>query len=652
MELRYKFTVLIGIICIVVLGIVFLICKNRKNAYKNGIRAANSDLLSEESFFKRKLLSYRILKWMLAVFITMGILFTCVLMAQPYSLRVTKENKYNRDIIICLDVSTSVDELNKKLVTELEDTVKGLSGERVGIVIFNTSPVLVAPLTDDYEYIIEQLENIRKALSVSNGMYFDDDWFYWSNYLYSGTLVDNDERGSSLIGDGLLSAAFSFFENESEGERTKIIIFSTDNEKNGEGFVTLSEASKICRQNHIIVYGIGTKNMLRSNMDEMKSSVELTGGRFYIEENKSTFYRITKEIESKSAGLVKGRTVINKVPRPELFFCFLVICVAGIIVCEIILRQEKPFVIIRQTLPVLLLIAIFVTVVYPAKNTVFDEGQNIAAQSELRVLFVIDDTLSMLANDAGPGKTQRLKAVKKDCVHILEELEGAEFAVISFNNQATLMSPYTTNTTHIQNVIDSLYPMETWYARGSSLNTPKELMLQNLKNTAEKNRNKTAVFFISDGEITNESTLDSYQELAQYINGGAVMGYGTKKGGTMIYEDSYLDKTEKNEIMDYTDYPVEPAVSKIDEDNLKSIAADLDITYVPMQDDIALDAVLSVLKKNLTVEPVKEKEDAKDNTEDATRIQELKTPLGYWLLFPLFFLLLAEGWIFVTVQNR
>lgn len=42
------------------------------------------------------------------------------------------------------------------------------------------------------------------------------------------------------------------------------------------------------------------------------------------------------------------------------------------------------------------------------------------------------------------------------------------------------------------------------------------------------------LFFVSDGETTSVETLKSFAEVKKYINGGAVLGYGTTS--RRIYE--------------------------------------------------------------------------------------------------------------------
>lgn len=75
--------------------------------------------------------------------------------------------------------------------------------------------------------------------------------------------------------------------------------------------------------------------------------------------------------------------------------------------------------------------------------------------SNLNILFVIDNTMSMLAEDYN-GNNRRIDAVKSDCKYIIENLSGANFSVIAFDNSARTVTPYTSDVGISQEAIKSL----------------------------------------------------------------------------------------------------------------------------------------------------------------------------------------------------
>lgn len=266
------------------------------------------------------------------------------------------------------------------------------------------------------------------------------------------------------------------------------------------------------------------------------------------------------------------------------------------IICVVLLllKRKKKSAYIRQIFIVLLLFVINLRCMLPG-DTIEVEEQKL----DTYVLFVVDSTISMVAQDYD-GNHPRLDGVRRDCARIMQELPGAHFSVISFNNTATQLSPYTDNTEHIQNVLDSIMPIESLYARGTSFQVAQETMKKSLMEAAEKTTGKLAVFFISDGEMIGEdASLEGFGELKALVENGAVLGYGTKQGGQMQVKNYYDE--EVTTIMDYDTYPEEPAISKIEEQNLKRIAKDLGLSYIHMSDDPKLDEIIAKIKKEANV---------------------------------------------------
>lgn len=634
MEIKYIGVLILGIILALLTATFSFIYKDKKTA-DGMVKLANTDLLLTDKYFKKQMIRYYILRVILVLSLAIMIVSTFTIMARPYYIKKIKEQKYSRDIILCMDISASVDELNLKLVKQLEETVKSLSGERIGIVIFNTTPVVLSPLTDDYEYTIEQLENIRKAIeSQSSKLSFNStDWLYWNEYLYGGTLIGNELRGSSLIGDGLLGGLFAF--PDLDNDRTKIIIFSTDNDLNGEGYVNLQEAADYCKNNDVTVYGIGTKLMYKEDLDEMKSAVESTGGRFFVEEKASTFHEITDEIESRSEGLVEGKTIIKLIESPEKYFIILIVSFLIFLACSIILRRVNIKWALSYVAMVASMVCVYLYAILPAHQFSKGPDMNIKKSSNLNVLIVIDDTISMIANDMEDNAT-RLDRVKEDTIKIIDDLEGAQFSVVSFNNDVSLLAPFSFDTNHVKNAISSIYPLERLYAKGSSLDIPKDAMLNILKSIKADKNQKTAVFFISDGEVTSSNgSVGDYSELSEYIDGGAVLLYGTKEGGTMTLKSRY--KEEGETIEDYEKWPVEPAVSVCDEGNMQKIAKDLSLDYRNMSEQSDLSDVILKLKSQVKTE---------EKIEEREKGDEYITPpayYGYYALIPLTILMFINA---------
>lgn len=335
MELMYPAVIVAGIVVILIISFIRF---KKKDEYETGKKVVNPEYIQQEEYVKKKMRKYRALVFFTKAACIAGILASLVLVARPYTIEVSNKEQYTRDIILCIDISYSVDELNMNLVKELKETVNSLRGERFGIVIFNTSPVVLAPLTDDYEYILGILDDIEAALKMRSHYMnsFGQYDFVKGQYLVAGTDLGSDERGSSLIPDGLAAAAYAF--PESKEERTKIVIFSTDNDLQGEPLVSLDEAADICIKNNVVVYGIGTDLMYNEDRLEMKSAVEKTRGMFFLEEHSGTVKQIVEEIDKAGKNLVKGETQIKK--RDHMTAPFIILLISATVMIILTKRAK------------------------------------------------------------------------------------------------------------------------------------------------------------------------------------------------------------------------------------------------------------------------------------------------------------------------
>ena len=209
------------------------------------------------------------------------------------------------------------------------------------------------------------------------------------------------------------------------------------------------------------------------------------------------------------------------------------------------------------------------------------------------VIFVVDTTLSMEANDYNGSKT-RLSGVKKDVEYIINKIPGAYYSVVSYDNDAMMKVPFTFDTNAIMASVETLKVPNTYSARGSKVTNFKEPLEMLLKKSRKKDGRSTLVFLFTDGENTSDEKLDSLSDLEELIDGGAVLGYGTTKGATMEVI-AYGDKKEK--VQDKTSYPYKDAISKLDEKNLKKMASDMGLDYIHMTTTKDIDSKLNNINK-------------------------------------------------------
>ncbi len=301
-----------------------------------------------------------------------------------------------------------------------------------------------------------------------------------------------------------------------------------------------------------------------------------------------------------------------------------------VIICIGLLAIKRKGVVpyIRQVLMVLLLFAINLRPMY-----ISNEVKVLRQKLNCYCIIVIDDTLSMMAEDYD-GNRPRMEGVKADVEYITEQMTGAKFCLIDFNNDVNLIAPFTDDTAYIKSAVNSIYPLADYHATGTNINVCKKLLGQMIDNANILGDGDVVVFFITDGENTDRNELDTFADLAAGIDGGAIMGYGTDKGGQMHYYDELYE--EEVLVEDKRSFPYQPAVSYIDEDNLEQLSKDLGLKYVHMYDTEDIDPIL---------------DDVLDLLESE---QEETTKYGYadtyfWFVIPLALLVAYE---FISVKRR
>lgn len=285
------------------------------------------------------------------------------------------------------------------------------------------------------------------------------------------------------------------------------------------------------------------------------------------------------------------------------------------------------------TVKILIIILLFIINL----RIMLPNGEALASNPNVNVLFVIDTSVSMRALDYN-GNNARIEGVINDCCNIVDELVGCKFSIITFSDKARRVIPFTQDTNAVKAELKSVNIQKEYYAEGTSINTVKDLLENTLKK--EYNRKDTnskfIIFFVSDGEITKKNEkLASFSNIKKYILDGAVMGYGTEFGGKMLESSSMEDYENSDKELYYIKYKNDKgewvtALSKIDENNLKKIASNLEIDYIKMEKSSNINSKLKSIKKVV--------EEAETNEE---KIRKAKDTY-YYFAIPLVILLIVN----------
>ena len=191
---------------------------------------------------------------------------TALVLARPQVVESAPRDARSRDLMLCLDASVSMDDDNLAVVREVRRIVDDLEGDRVGLMIWSGAAVLVFPLTDDYDYVRDQLDEAEQAFAGTTESYF--------------TGVELAAESASLIGDGLVSCVERF--DQPSADRTRAVLVSSDNDPLGEPVYPLPEAAAIAAERQVLVYGLGAPELEQPERaaarDEFAAAAAATGG--------------------------------------------------------------------------------------------------------------------------------------------------------------------------------------------------------------------------------------------------------------------------------------------------------------------------------------------------------------------------------------
>jgi len=300
-DLRQPWVVVPGVAALIVVALVVWWLLRRRHQ-PGTVAVANTDLLRRLPEYHRALRAHRLRTLAIGAGAALVGLAAVVGAARPVERSVLNPEKDNRDIVLCLDVSGSMIDVDAEVVATFRRLAEGFKGERMSMVIFNSSAVPVFPLTDDYDFVNDQLRRAERALDTLD----PEDPFF------AGTL---NGEGSSLIGDGLATCLRSF--DHPELKRARSVILASDNEAAGKSLFTLPEAAQLASTGSIQVYGINPSDSPASSAArEMSSVVESSGGVYYPLKDLSAVPRILDAVTSREASRIPAapEVVVHDAP--------------------------------------------------------------------------------------------------------------------------------------------------------------------------------------------------------------------------------------------------------------------------------------------------------------------------------------------------
>ncbi|MCU1517634.1 MAG: hypothetical protein JWQ75_2355 [Pseudarthrobacter sp.] len=287
---------------------------------------ANADRLTALPEYQAALRRHR--RWLAVAALAVATLLVSAVAAaaRPVELTTIRPEQRNRDIMLCLDTSGSMSSADAAVVEVFTSLAKEFDGERLGLTMFVSSAVQVFPLTDDYEYVQEQLTLAKDAFDGDPGSagFLDGTW--------SG-------RGSSLIGDGLASCVNGFPRaagTDSAGtnstgsgsagpaqQRSRSVVLATDNYLSGDPIFTLEQAGALAQDAGVRVYALNPGDFDYGSGPgqpgaRLRATAEASGGAYYPLDTPDAVAEIVRQVQETEAAAMQGapRAVVSD--RPEL----------------------------------------------------------------------------------------------------------------------------------------------------------------------------------------------------------------------------------------------------------------------------------------------------------------------------------------------
>lgn len=238
---------------------------------------------------------------------------------------------------------------------------------------------------------------------------------------------------------------------------------------------------------------------------------------------------------------------------------------------------------IKYALLILASLALLATLARPFYGTTLVEQKS----KGIDILFAIDTSKSMLAQDIKPNRLERSKYAVLD---LLQHLQGDRVGLVAFSGNAFLQCPLTLDYNAFRLSLEAL---DTQTIQKGSTNIAQALMTAELSFREESNYK--FVILITDGEDLAKGSLEAAKYLAKKGITVFTVGVGTSDGELIPI------KLENGSIDYLKDASGKIVKTKLDEKTLKTIASITKGFYVPLGTGEGLmkiyDSTLSLLPK-------------------------------------------------------
>lgn len=211
------------------------------------------------------------------------------------------------------------------------------------------------------------------------------------------------------------------------------------------------------------------------------------------------------------------------------------------------------------------LILLIVTLMRPQGNPVVQEVKKRGRD----LVFVIDVSRSMLAEDLGPNRLGKAKQLVRDVVDILE---GDRVGLLIFSGSSAIKSPLTLDYNYFKNVLERISPDDI--SRGGTL-IGDAIRIVTERLFYDNDNKYRDVILITDGEDHESFPIQAAEEAAKKGIKIHTVGLGDPDGTTIP-----IRKSGTYSLLKHQDQTVR---TRLDETTLKKIAELTRGVYIPVR---------------------------------------------------------------------
>ena len=248
---------------------------------------------------------------------------------------------------------------------------------------------------------------------------------------------------------------------------------------------------------------------------------------------------------------------------------------------KLVTSQVQGYIPGRNTFRFILMTIALATIIIGWANLRTGDKSEKAERKGVDVIIALDVSKSMLAKDIQPDRLTRAKQL---IMRMTDKMHNDRVALIIFAGRSYLQVPLTVDYTSVKMLLQNVSP-DMVPAQGTVIGDAIDMAMKTFTQNEQKYK---SLIVITDGEDHDDQAIAKTREAADAGVVVHTVGIGSPQGATLYDPDTKSVKLDENG---------NPVVSKLNEDELRSIASAGHGTYNLLQNtDEVTDKLISSLE--------------------------------------------------------